>query len=39
MATLATRMLFQLIGGRTLDTQQVHVATCLVVRDSTAAPA
>lgn len=39
MATLATRMLFQLIDGGTLDALQVEVATRLVVRESTAAPA
>jgi LacI family transcriptional regulator len=39
MATLATRMLFQLIDGGTLDARQVEVATRLVVRNSTASPA
>ncbi len=36
MATLATRMLVQLIDGGTLDARQVEVATRLVVRNSTA---
>jgi LacI family transcriptional regulator len=36
MASLATRMLFQLIDGGTPDAVQVEVATRLVVRNSTA---
>ena len=39
MASLATRMLFSLIEGQTLDALQVEVATRLVVRNSTAAHA
>jgi LacI family transcriptional regulator len=39
MASLATRMLFQLIDGGTPDAVQVEVATRLVVRNSTAPPA
>jgi LacI family transcriptional regulator len=39
MAALATRMLFGLIAGETLDAPQVEVATRLVVRNSTAARA
>jgi LacI family transcriptional regulator len=38
MASLATRMLFQMIGGGSLDASQVEVATRLVVRGSTAPP-
>ncbi|HLI60831.1 MAG TPA: LacI family DNA-binding transcriptional regulator [Solirubrobacteraceae bacterium] len=36
MASLATRMLFSLIAGESLDAPQVEVATRLVVRGSTA---
>lgn len=38
MASLATRMLFTLIEGRSPDALQVEVATRLVVRNSTASP-
>lgn len=38
MASLATRMLFSLIEGRTPDALQVEVATRLVVRHSTSPP-
>jgi LacI family transcriptional regulator len=39
MAGMATRMLLSLIGGEELDTTRMELATPLIVRASTAAPA
>ncbi len=39
MAGMATRMLFNLVSGEELETTRVELATPLIVRSSTAAPA